>query len=150
MTFNAGRWSSIPQEKFPKEFERVKRRDESLPPRETMKCEHFESIMFEKGVEVDDPRYLETDDILVMLTSYFSKYTLHVKHDKRFQGVIDAYCMELGKLLQEWSDEALMAVAERYQTVVYPPDRLFELFKKCQNMHLQYQNHLTKHKERTQ
>lgn len=150
MTFTQDQWSSILQEKFPNELEKVKTRDQNLPSKEEARCAHFESTMFEKGVNITDPRYLETDDVIWMLVSYFSKYTLHVEHDERFEGVINTYRMELGGLLQGWSDEALKTVAKSYQTMEYRSDRMFELFEKCQGIYLEYQNYLAEQEEKTQ
>ncbi len=118
----------IPREKFPAELESVTKRDKNA----LIGTEFVEFVSGASGIiRVPRPQYVSTDEILCMLVKTFPSMVFDIK-SKNFESLRTEYRAELGRIIKDWDDKAIRAIADCYALSPGHEETLFKEFKKYQ------------------
>lgn len=132
--FMSGEFRSV----FPNEYEKIVKRDESVSNSGEIDVAVFESCLFEDRTEVTHPKHVSTKDLVYMLARGFSRMALHVEYDEKFKNVVWSYRAYLAKLIQGWSDPAILALARSFAKSASHGELLYKELKKWQQGEIQY------------
>jgi hypothetical protein len=124
MTFNERKWRATLQD-YLKEFRAVQERDQKLPLIAAGK---------DGSAPFPVPENRPVDAIIEALTITLPRSTKVLSHG--IEKIRRSYALELGKIVQDWSDEALMEVAKSFSYSVYTKDELFKALKEWQHAYV--------------